>query len=117
MMTTNPFYANIWEAIEEQPGQAASMRARSRLMMGISVFIQDHNLTQKAAGILFGVPQPRISDLIRGKINLFSLDTLMDMAQMAGMDPSIQLTKPKAPKLPPKTGPARSRKKVIAKQC
>ena len=40
--------------------------------------------------------QPRISDLVRGKINLFSLDMLMNMAATAGMSPVVKLSKPKA---------------------
>ncbi|MNL75849.1 hypothetical protein D3C87_2017200 [compost metagenome] len=53
-------------------------------------------MTQIQAAELFGVTQPRISDLVRGKINLFSLDTLMDMAAAAGMAPVVKLSKPKA---------------------
>lgn len=43
---------------------------------------------------MFGVTQTRISDLVRGKINLFSLDTLVDMAATAGMSPTVKLSKP-----------------------
>jgi predicted XRE-type DNA-binding protein len=55
-------------------------------------------MTQSDAAALFGVTQPRVSDLMRGKINLFSLDTLIDMAATAGMSPTVKLTKPKASK-------------------
>ncbi len=53
-------------------------------------------MTQGDAAALFGVTQPRMSDLMRGKINLFSLDTLIDMAATAGMSPTVKLSKPKA---------------------
>jgi predicted XRE-type DNA-binding protein len=53
-------------------------------------------MTQAEAADLFGVTQPRISDLMRGKINLFSLDMLMNMASTAGMSPVVKLSKPKA---------------------
>ncbi|MDP3617441.1 MAG: XRE family transcriptional regulator, partial [Rhodoferax sp.] len=72
------------------------------LMMELSAAIQERGMTQSEAAEVFGVTQPRISDLVRGKINLFSLDTLMDMAAIAGMAPTVKVTKLKAPvrKLP-----------------
>jgi predicted XRE-type DNA-binding protein len=96
-MTDTQGFASVWDAIEATPGQAASMRARSALMMSISAVIQDRGMSQSDAATLFGVTQPRISDLVRGKINLFSLDTLMDMAAAAGMAPTVKVTKPKLP--------------------
>jgi len=53
-------------------------------------------MTQAEAAEFFGVTQPRISDLMRGKIDLFSLDTLMNMASTAGMSPVVKLSNPKA---------------------
>jgi predicted XRE-type DNA-binding protein len=61
------------------------MKARSTLMMELSSYIEGHGLTQAQAADLLGVTQPRVSDLVRGKIDLFSLDTLFDMATSAGM--------------------------------
>ena len=58
--------------------------------------IQKRGMTQAEAAEFFGVTQPRISDLMRGKIDLFSLDTLMNMASTAGMSPVVKLSKPKA---------------------
>ena len=52
-------------------------------------------MTQGEAAALFGVTQPRVSDLMRGKINLFSLDTLIDMAATAGMSPTVKVSRPK----------------------
>jgi predicted XRE-type DNA-binding protein len=72
------------------------MKARSTLLMELSNVIQKRGMTQVKAAELFGVTQPRISDLMRGKINLFSLDMLMDMASTAGMSPVVKLSKPKA---------------------
>jgi predicted XRE-type DNA-binding protein len=71
------------------------MRARSELMMRLSEVIRGSGMSQGDAADLFGVTQPRISDLMRGKINLFSLDTLIDMAAAAGMCPTVKVTKPK----------------------
>ena len=89
-------FASIWDAIEDTPQAAASMKARSALLMELAKVIQERGMTQAAAAELFGVTQPRISDLVRGKINLFSLDMLMNMAATAGMSPVVKLSKPKA---------------------
>jgi predicted XRE-type DNA-binding protein len=64
--------------------------------MELATVIQKRGMTQAEAAELFGVTQPRISDLTRGKINLFSLDMLMNMASTAGMSPVVKLSKPKA---------------------
>ena len=88
-------YQSVWDAIADTPKEAASMKARSKLMMELSGIISTRKLRQKDAAELFGVTQPRISDLMRGKIHLFSLDMLMDMASTAGMRPEINVTKPR----------------------
>jgi predicted XRE-type DNA-binding protein len=86
----------VWDAIEDTPQEAASMRARADLMMNLAEVIRQQGMTQAQAASLFGLTQPRISDLMRGKVNLFSLDTLIDMAATAGMGPTVKVTMPKA---------------------
>lgn len=88
-------FDNVWEAVEDTPQLAASQRAKADLMMEIERIIQQRGMTQAEAANLLGVTQPRVSDLMRGKINLFSLDTLLDMATTAGLNPVIKVTKPK----------------------
>ena len=106
-MTDKQRFSSVWDAIEDTPQQAASMRARSELMMNLTEVIRERGMTQGDAAALFGVTQPRISDLMRGKINLFSLDTLIDMAATAGMSPTVKVFKPKAVKhVRPKRGAA-----------
>jgi len=92
-MTAKSRFASVWDGIEDTPQEAASMKARSTLMMELSAAIQDRGMTQVEAATLFGVTQPRISDLMRGKINLFSLDTLINMAATAGMAPTVKVNK------------------------
>ena len=94
-MTDKQRFNSVWNAIEDTPLQAASMRARSALVMNLTEVIREQSMTQGDAATLFGVTQPRISDLIRGKINLFSLDTLIDMAATANMRPTVKVSKPK----------------------
>ena len=93
MKTT--IYPSVWAAITDTPQETASMKARSKLMMELSEIITSRKLRQKDAAELFGVTQPRISDLMRGKIHLFSLDMLMDMASTAGMSPEVSVSKPR----------------------
>lgn len=97
-MTTARRFASVWDAIENTPQEAASMRARSELMMNLAEVIRQQGMTQAQAAELFGVTQPRISDLMRGKVTLFSLDTLIDMAATAGMAPIVKVSKPRAPR-------------------
>ena len=87
------------------------MKVRSGLMMELSTVIQSSGMTQGDAAALFVVTQPRMSDLMRGKINLFSLDTLIDMAATAGMSPTVKVIKPKVSV----SRPAGSRGRVVAR--
>jgi predicted XRE-type DNA-binding protein len=86
-------YASVWDAIEDTAGEAAHMRVRSSLMSAIITHIEKNGLTQAQAARLLGVTQPRISDLMRGKIDLFSLDTLVNMLAAAGLKVEIKLKK------------------------
>lgn len=94
-MTDTQRFTSVWDALENTPQEAASMKARSALMMALAEVIRERGMTQGEAAALFGVTQPRVSDLVRGKINLFSLDTLIDMAATAGMAPMVTVSKPK----------------------
>ena len=86
-------FASVWDAIEDTPGEAAHMKARSALMIAISEHIAKNGLTQAAAAKLFRVTQPRVSDLVRGKIELFSTDTLVQILASAGMRVEMKLKK------------------------
>jgi predicted XRE-type DNA-binding protein len=61
------------------------LRIRSHLMVTLGDVINDRQLTQAQAAALFGVSQPRVSDLVRGKIDRFSIDTLVEMLGRVGM--------------------------------
>ena len=83
-MSTQRF-ANVWDAIEDTPEAAENMKLRSTLMMAIKNHLTHTGMNQAQAAKLLGVTQPRVSDLIRGKINLFGLDALVNMATAAGL--------------------------------
>ena len=73
-------FASVWDAIEDTPAQAENMRLRSSSMTALREHLTREGLTQGQAAKLFGVTQPRVSDLMRGKIDLFGLDSLVNMA-------------------------------------
>jgi predicted XRE-type DNA-binding protein len=78
-------FSSVWDAIEDTPAQAENMKLRSVLVVALRDHIEHAGLSQSEAAKLFGVTQPRISDLIRGKIELFGLDTLVNMIAAAGL--------------------------------
>jgi predicted XRE-type DNA-binding protein len=69
--------------------EAAHLEVRSSLMFAIRKLIQEEGLTQAKAAQLLGVTQPRISDLVRGRIDLFSADSLVDMLARAGIKVAV----------------------------
>ena len=89
-MSNKPF-ASVWDAIEDTPAAAENMKLRSQLMMALKEHISTAGLSQAQAARLFGITQPRVSNLVRGKIDLFSLDTLVNMASTAGMHIEMRL--------------------------
>ena len=78
-------FSSVWDAIGDTPEEAENMKLRSGLMMALKAHMERVGLTQSDAAKLFGVTQPRVSDLVRGKINLFGLDALVNMATAAGL--------------------------------
>ena len=98
-MTKNRF-ASVWDAIEDTPAEAENMKLRSSLMMALRDHIKRRGLTQSEAAKGFGVTQPRISDLMRGKINLFSLDMLVNMLAAADLHVEMRVA-PMKPTLAP----------------
>ena len=84
-------FASGWDAIEDTPEEAENMKLRSGLMMALKAHLARTGLSQSQAAKLFGVTQPRISDLMRGKINLFGLDALVNMTAAAGMRVEMRL--------------------------
>jgi predicted XRE-type DNA-binding protein len=84
-------FSSVWDAIEDTPVEAENMKLRSQLMVQLKDYIEGAELSQAEAAKLFSVTQPRVSDLMRGKINLFGIDALVNMAAAAGLKVDIQL--------------------------
>jgi len=92
-MSNKKRFSNVWDAIEDTPEQAENMKLRAVLMSALKDRIEKLELTQAQAAKLLGVTQPRVSDLMRGKINLFALDILVNMATSADMHVDMQVRK------------------------
>ena len=86
-------FASVWDALEETPEAAASMRLRSDLMIAVQGAVADWKLTQAEAARRLGVTQPRLNDLLRGRIGRFSLEALVGLAERAGLAVRMEITR------------------------
>jgi predicted XRE-type DNA-binding protein len=82
---------NVFEDLGFAPEEALNLKIRADLMLNIKRFIQAQKWTQKQAALFFGETQPRISDLMNGDIERFSIDKLVLMLAQAGMDVRIEV--------------------------
>jgi len=76
---------DVFSDIGFAPTEALNLRLRSELMIQLRELIAHHGLTQNEAAELFGVDQPRVSDMVRGKIHRFTIDALVTMLAKAGV--------------------------------
>ena len=83
-------FDSVWDAIEDDPAQAENLKLRSALMMALISHIRKQDLPQSKAAVLLDVTQPDISNLMRGNIDLFGLDTLVNMVAAAGIDLNVR---------------------------
>lgn len=87
-MTT---FSSVWDAIEDTPEQAQNMKIRAELMRTIENRIRSEGWSQHQAAERFRVTQPRVSDLMRGKIEKFTIDTLVNMVVAAGLQVNVDV--------------------------
>lgn len=92
-MTKTKAYANVWDALEPDPVKAENLKLRSTLMSALIRHIEREGLTQAHAAKILGVTQPRVSNLIHGKIDAFGLDMLVKMATAAGLRITMRIKK------------------------
>lgn len=86
-------YASVWDAIEPTASDAASMKARAELMMAIRKIVDGWTLTQVVAAKRLSITQPRLNDLLRGRIDKFSLDALVDLAAHSGLSIKLKIAR------------------------
>lgn len=84
-------YASVWDALADTPEQAANLQARAELMQQIANVVGSSGWTQEEAARRCGVTQPRINDLLRGRVSRFSLDALVNIATALGRRVHIEL--------------------------
>ena len=84
-------FANVWDALEDNPEEAVNMTMRSNVLAAINETVRGWNTTQAQGARRLGITQPRLNDLLHGKINKFSLDTLLILATRAGLKVKIEV--------------------------
>ena len=86
-MTDEPTqtFTNVWDALADTPEEAANLRLRGDLAMAIREAVEHWGQTQAQAARRLGVTQPRLNDLLRGRLDRFSLDALIALADRAGL--------------------------------
>ncbi|MCO6440525.1 MAG: XRE family transcriptional regulator [Nitrococcus mobilis] len=89
---TNERFGSVWDVIEDTPAEAENMWLRSTLVMALAEHIKRQGWTQAEATRRLGHTQPRVLDLMRGKINLFGLDSLVNMPTGAGLHIEMRLS-------------------------
>lgn len=84
-------YVSVWDAIADTPEQAANLRARAELMQKIATIVKENAWTQVEAASHCAVTQPRMNDLLRGRVSRFSLDALVNIATAIGFRVHVEL--------------------------
>ena len=90
-MSISPPYKNVFEALEDDPAVAYNLRLRSEMMNELRSYIEIEGITQEEAAGRMGVTQSRISDLVRGKVDQFTIDMLVNMLARAEIDVELLL--------------------------
>ena len=89
-MTVKKF-ESVWEALEDDFSMAANLKLRSSLMMKIAEYVEDSGLTQKEAAKKLGTTQPRLNDVLKGRIDKCTVDRLVNMLTAVGYSIDLQI--------------------------
>lgn len=90
-MSKSNKFKSVWDALEDDPIRRENLKLRSALMIAISQAIEARGLKQQEAAELLLITQPRVSALMKGKLEAFRLDTLVDIAHRLGLHVSISV--------------------------
>lgn len=82
---------NIFEDLDLEPAEAAILQMRAKLMNDLREYVQSSGMTQTEAAEILGVTQSRVSDLMRGKWDKFSLEMLITLEARAGRQVTLEL--------------------------
>ena len=86
-------YNHVWDAIEDSSEEAANMKVRAELMITLEERVKRLNGTQADKAEKLGITQPRLNDLLKGRIDKFSLDALVNIASKAGLQIDLRVRK------------------------
>lgn len=84
-------YKSVWDALADTPAQAANLRARAELIHQIAAVVKKNGWTQAQAAAHCGITQPRMNDLLRGRVSNFSLDALVNISTAIGRRVHLEL--------------------------
>jgi predicted XRE-type DNA-binding protein len=84
-------FDSVWDAVADTPGEAANLRARAALMRQMAALVKKQGWTKVEAAQHCGVTQPRMNDLLRGRVSRFSLDVLVNIATGLGCRVRVDL--------------------------
>lgn len=84
-------FESVFDALADSPAEAANMKARSALLSALQERIRSWDLPQEAAAARLGITRPRLNDLLRGKLGKFSLDALVNLATVSGLEFEIRV--------------------------
>jgi predicted XRE-type DNA-binding protein len=90
-MTEIETFASVWDAVADTPAEAANLRARAELMQKIADIVNENGWKQAEAARRCGVTQPRVNDLLRGRVSRFSLDALVNIATALGREVHVEI--------------------------
>ena len=86
-----PRYSSVWDALEDTPEAAENMKIRSTLLLALQDYVSGLGVTQVEAAQQLGITQPRLNDLLQGRIDKFSLDALVNLLYKAGMRLAVEV--------------------------
>ncbi len=88
---TDMIYSDVFDALADTPAEAENLKTRADLMARIQAIIQAKGWKQAEAAAQCGLTQPRVNDLLRGRISRFSLDALVNIASALGQRVYLEL--------------------------
>lgn len=92
-MMANERSTSVWDALVDSPEEAENLRLRSKLMRVLTKTVRSWDLPQKDAARQLHVTQPRLSELLNGKIDKFSLDALVNLLACADLEIDVTVKK------------------------
>jgi predicted XRE-type DNA-binding protein len=90
-------FESVFDALADTPEEAANLKMRSLLMSAIKAEVRSWGVTQAVAATRLGITRPRCTDLLQGKLGKFSLDALVALASVAGLNVELRVEHRGAP--------------------